>query len=87
MKTFRCSNCGFQVQRPSQPFSCPQCGRQAVGLFKVVSGSGQAAPGGTPPQNVPGPPQPPAQPGPVRGGTSPLGTRRPRPASRFRRGR
>ena len=37
MNTFRCSNCGFQIQRPTQPFSCPQCGRQAVGLFRVVA--------------------------------------------------
>ena len=79
MKTFRCSNCGFQVQRPAQPFSCPQCGRQAVGLFKVVTGSGQASPGGAPPQNVPGPPQPPVQPRPGTRRGSPLGAPPPVP--------
>ena len=56
MNTFRCSNCGFQIQRPTQPFSCPQCGRQAVGLFRVVAF--------TPPQQGgwPGQPAVPQQP-------------------------
>ena len=54
MNTFRCSNCGFQMQRPTQPFSCPQCGRQAVGLFRVVAF--------TPPVQGPWPAQP-VQPG------------------------
>ena len=36
MNTFQCTNCGAQIQRPSQPYSCPQCGRQAVGLFRLL---------------------------------------------------
>ena len=58
MNTFRCSNCGFQIQRPTQPFSCPQCGRQAVGLFRLVSFTPPAQ-GGWPGQ----PAQPGMQPG------------------------
>ncbi len=57
MNTFRCSNCGFQIQRPTQPFSCPQCGRQAVGLFRLVAFTPPAQGG------WPGQPGQPAQPG------------------------
>src|SRR5271166_3192081 len=59
MNTFRCSNCGFQIQRPTQPFSCPQCGRQAVGLFRVVAFT-PPQPGGWPGQ--PAAPQQPVMP-------------------------
>ena len=66
MNTFRCSNCGFQIQRPTQPFSCPQCGRQAVGLFRLVAFTPPAQ-GGWPGQPAqpgmqPGMPQQPAWP-------------------------
>lgn len=50
MKTFRCNKCGHELQRPTQPYKCPQCGTQAVGLFKLVQAGGQ-------------PGVPPAQPG------------------------
>ena len=26
MKTYRCANCGIQLQRLTQPYRCPQCG-------------------------------------------------------------
>lgn len=55
MMIFRCTNCGCQVQRPSQPYQCPQCGRQAVGLFKPIQGGGPPA-GGTPYPQAPTPP-------------------------------
>ena len=60
MNTFQCTNCGFQLQRPTQPYSCPQCGRQAIGA--VPAGrlySAGARPGGWPAQ----PGVPPVQPG------------------------
>ena len=50
MNTFQCNNCGFQMQRPTQPYSCPQCGRQAIGLFRLV--------GYAPPAQGAGPPSP-----------------------------
>ena len=61
MNTFRCSNCGFQIQRPTQPFSCPQCGRQAIGLFRMVAFTPPAQ-GGWPGQAAQ-PMQPGMQPG------------------------
>jgi len=33
---FRCTNCGCELRRPAQPYTCPKCGRQAVGLFQRV---------------------------------------------------
>ena len=33
---FRCTNCGYELRRPAQPYTCPKCGRQAVGLFQRV---------------------------------------------------
>ncbi len=44
MKIYRCTQCGHELQRPTQPYACPQCGRQAVGLFRVVTATGQPAP-------------------------------------------
>ena len=74
MNTFQCTNCGAQIQRPAQPYSCPQCGRQAVGLFRLL---GPAPPGqpaavrpgqGVPPsQTPPGVPGAPAWPWPPQG--------------------
>src|SRR5271170_1206846 len=58
MNTFRCSNCGFQIQRPTQPFSCPQCGRQAVGLFRLVAFTPPAQGGWPSPTNMGQPAQP-----------------------------
>lgn len=55
MKTYRCIQCGHELQRPTQPYACPQCGRQAVGLFRVVSNAtppplpGTEPPSGTAP--------------------------------------
>ena len=60
MNTFQCTNCGFQLQRPTQPYSCPQCGRQAITLFRLVGYTPPAQGGGWPAQ----PGVPPAQ-GPV----------------------
>ena len=58
MNSFQCNKCGHQLQRPTQPYRCPQCGSQAVGLFRLIRG-------GTPPgqPGVPSPGVPPPKPG------------------------
>jgi outer membrane protein assembly factor BamB len=58
MKTFQCTNCGFLIQRATQPFSCPQCGRQAIGLFRVAAGGPAAPVGAWPAQPATAPMQP-----------------------------
>lgn len=87
MKTFQCNKCGHQLQRPTQPYRCPACGSQAVGLFRLIQpGVSPARPGvppshgGTPPP-VPGiPPAPPAPTLPGRPGSQPR-PQSPRPAA------
>jgi outer membrane protein assembly factor BamB len=85
MKTFQCSACGHLIERPTQPLKCPQCGRQAIGLFKAVQGGPQTpapqapqAPqqGAHPPQQpggyAPQPPAPPSYPGSTPSGAIPV---------------
>lgn len=38
MNTFQCTQCGILLQRPTQPFNCPNCGRQAINLFRPAGG-------------------------------------------------
>jgi len=81
MKTFRCTNCGFQLERPTQPYSCPECGRQAVGLFKLA-GKGAPPPGAKrqPPAQPTGPPvEQQSGPRPPHGGISPIAAAPPPP--------
>ncbi|MDO4550972.1 MAG: hypothetical protein Q4C96_06945, partial [Planctomycetia bacterium] len=53
MKTFQCTKCGFSLQQPTEPFRCPQCGSQGIGLFRLMQqqGYGQQNYGGMSPQN------------------------------------
>ncbi len=84
MKTYQCTGCGHQLQRPTQPLKCPQCGRQAIGLFRAVAGAAQqpgtAAPtaGAAIPQA--GSAMRPAAPA-QHGGVSPIGAPPPPPGS------
>jgi len=58
MKTYRCTSCGAEIQRETLPLKCPNCKRQAIGLFKLVTGS-HAPASPTAPPAVPGPPHAP----------------------------
>lgn len=43
MKTYQCSKCGCCLQQPTEPFRCPQCGNQGIGLFHpLANGYGSA---------------------------------------------
>lgn len=72
MKVFRCTQCGFEMERPTQPFKCQSCGRQGLALFKAVSDAQVvAAPSPPPPipqsvQPVQRPAAPPTPVAPVR---------------------
>ncbi len=47
MKTFQCNNCGYTLTQPTEPFRCPQCGVQRIGLFRAVGEvGGYPQPGG-----------------------------------------
>ena len=39
MKTFQCTQCGYYVQQATEPFRCPQCNCQRIGLFRLVGDS------------------------------------------------
>lgn len=46
MKTYQCSKCGCCLQQPTEPFRCPQCGSQGIGLFQALP-DGYGSAGGT----------------------------------------
>ena len=83
MKVYQCTNteCNYPIERPTQPFKCPNCGRQGLGQFKVVSGvqPASASPPAAPPL-PPSPPPAPASPVPVIQ-TAPPEHRRPEKSS------
>ena len=43
MKTFQCTKCGCTLTQPTEPFRCPQCGSQGIGLFRALGDSGNGA--------------------------------------------
>ena len=43
MKTFQCTKCGCTLAQPTEPFRCPQCGSQGIGLFRALGDSGNGA--------------------------------------------
>jgi len=40
MKTFQCTKCGCSLMQPTEPFRCPQCGSQGIGLFRAIGEAG-----------------------------------------------
>lgn len=40
MGTYQCSKCGYCLQQPTEPFHCPQCGSQGIGLFRAMPDGG-----------------------------------------------
>ena len=39
MGTFQCTKCGCTLTQPTEPFHCPQCGSQGIGLFRAMGGA------------------------------------------------